>query len=154
MTRFSIPHSGPRSLPGTGTSRVTPQSAGDPRKVIDRAHLEQLGARFGQPFVVQLIDLFIAQGRERISAAQQAAAAGDARGVSAAAHALKSSAGNLGALALASRATEVEQTGTTEPPTASLGVLVADLETAFEEACAALQSVRSTSGGASGGSSR
>ena len=120
--------------------------------MIDRAHLEQLGARFGNTFVVQLIDLFISQGGERISAAQQAAAAGDSRGVSAAAHALKSSAGNLGALALASVAMEVERTGSAEQPTATLRVLVTDLETAFEEACAALRSVRSASGGASGGS--
>ena len=132
---------------------VRPQSTGDPGEVIDRAHLEQLGARFGGPFVVQLIDLFISQGRERISAAQQAAAAGNPRGVSSAAHSLKSSAGNLGALALASRAAEVERIGAAEQPTATLGVLVSGLETAFEEACAALQSVRSaSSGGASGGS--
>ena len=131
---------------------VKPESAGEPGNVIDRAHLEQLGARFGDPFVVQLIDLFISQGRERISAAHQAAAAGDARGVSAVAHALKSSAGNLGALTLASCATEVERTGAAEQETATLGILVTDLETAFEEACAALRSVRSASGRASGGS--
>jgi HPt (histidine-containing phosphotransfer) domain-containing protein len=131
---------------------VKPPSAGDPGDVIDRAHLEQLGARFGAPFVVQLIDLFISQGHERMSAAQQAAAAGDAKAVSAAAHALKSSAGNLGAVALASRAADVERTGNVEQPTAMLGALVSDLERAFEDACAALQSVRSASGGANGGS--
>jgi HPt (histidine-containing phosphotransfer) domain-containing protein len=129
---------------------VKSESAGEPGKVIDRAHLEQLGARFGHSFVVQLIDLFISQGRERISAAQQAAAAGDAMGVSAAAHALKSSAGNLGALALASRASEVERTGAAGQPPA-LSILVTDLKTAFDEACAALLSVRAASGGASGG---
>lgn len=111
---------------------------------VDRAHLEQLGSRFGAPFLVQLIDLFIAQGRERIVTAQQAAAAGDGKGVSAAAHALKSSAGNLGAAALGSRAAEVERAGAAEQRSAALVSLVADLDTEFENACAALRSVRSS----------
>jgi HPt (histidine-containing phosphotransfer) domain-containing protein len=119
---------------------------------IDRAHLEHLGSRFGAPFVIQLIDLFIVQGQERIAAARTAAAGGDGKGVSAAAHAIKSSAGNLGAMSLGTRAAEVERAAATEGASAALTALVSSLSTAFDEACAALRSVRSryadTAGGA------
>jgi HPt (histidine-containing phosphotransfer) domain-containing protein len=109
---------------------------------IDRPHLEQLGARFGAAFLIQLIDLFIAQGGERIAAAEAAAQVGDGKGVSAAAHALKSSAGNLGAPSLGSRAAEVEHAGATEVRVPTLTSLVAGLSSSFEEACTALRSVR------------
>lgn len=118
---------------------------------IDRQHLEQLGSRFGAAFLIQLIDLFITQGRERVAAARSAAALGDGKGVSSAAHALKSSAGNLGAKSLAARAAEIEQAGATESATAALSALVASLEAAFEEACAALGAVRDGYSGSGGG---
>jgi HPt (histidine-containing phosphotransfer) domain-containing protein len=111
-------------------------------EAIDRPHLEQLGARFGAAFLIQLIDLFIAQGGERIATAQAAARAGDGSAVSAAAHALKSSAGNLGARALGTRASEVEHAGVDEADAAALTALVGSLSQAFDEACAALRSVR------------
>ena len=109
---------------------------------IDRKHLDQIGARFGAPFVVQLIDLFIAQGRERIAAAEEAAAAGDAKAVAAMAHALKSSAGNLGALALGARAAEIERAASAGGTAASLAPMVGALSADFSGACAALAAVR------------
>ena len=109
---------------------------------LDRTHLEQLGTRFGGGFLIQLIDLFIVQGRERIAAAHAAAQAGDARGVSAAAHALKSSAGNLGAQSLGARAAAVERSGAAAQDAPALAALVDGLTASFEEACLALQSVR------------
>jgi HPt (histidine-containing phosphotransfer) domain-containing protein len=109
---------------------------------IDRPHLEQLGARFGAAFLVQLIDLFIVQGGERIAAAEAAAQAGDGRGVSAAAHALKSSAGNLGARSLSAQAADVERAGAEEGATPSLAALVSALGASFDEACTALRLVR------------
>jgi HPt (histidine-containing phosphotransfer) domain-containing protein len=118
---------------------------------IDRAHLEQLGSRFGGAFLVQLIDLFIVQGRERIEAAQTAASAGDGKAVAAAAHALKSSAGNLGAKSLGERAANVERAGSTEQTSAPLVALVAGLSAAFDEACAALLSIRAAQGNPRGG---
>ena len=117
---------------------------------IDRPHLEQLGARFGAAFLIQLIDVFLAQGRERVAAAQAAAHAGDGRAVSAAAHALKSSAGNLGAASLSSRAADVERAGVGENDVSALTSLVAGLEASFEEACSALQSVRAAYSGDAG----
>jgi HPt (histidine-containing phosphotransfer) domain-containing protein len=118
--------------------------------IIDRAHLDQLGTRFGAAFLVQLIDLFIEQGRERIVAAEGGAAAGDGKGVSAAAHALKSSAGNLGASSLGTRAADVERAALEHPAPAALTGLVEGLRAAFEEACMALRSVRAAQGDAGG----
>lgn len=118
---------------------------------IERAHLEQLGSRFGGAFVIQLIDLFITQGADRITAAEIAAKAGDGRGVSSAAHALKSSAGNLGARELNTRAADVERDCATQEDVAALATSVDLLRAAFEDACAALRSIR-TSFAESGGS--
>jgi len=115
---------------------------------IDRAHLEQLGSRFGAAFLVQLIDLFMEQGGERIVVAEAGAAAGDGKVVSAAAHALKSSAGNLGASSLGTRAAEVEHAALEHPAPATLTGLVEGLRAAFEEACTALRSVRAAQGDA------
>lgn len=114
---------------------------------IDRGHVDQLGARFGNAFVVQLIDLFIAQGGERIAAARAAAAAGDGRAVSALAHSLKSSAGNFGAHSLGALAARVERDGIGERAPDTLGALVADLNAAFEEACSVLRSIRNGAAG-------
>lgn len=110
---------------------------------IDRAHLDQLGSRFGAAFLIQLIDLFIVQGRERIAAAEHAATSGDGKGVSAAAHAIKSSAGNLGAMSLGERAADVERAGSVESGAPALTALVAGLSAAFDDACTVLRSVRS-----------
>jgi HPt (histidine-containing phosphotransfer) domain-containing protein len=109
---------------------------------IDRVHLEQLGSRFGAAFLIQLIDLFIVQGEERMAAARTAATAGNGKGVSAAAHAIKSSAGNLGATSLGARAADVERAAANESTSAALTALVAGLSVAFDDACEALRAVR------------
>lgn len=114
---------------------------------IDRAHVEQLGSRFGAAFLVQLIDLFIDQGRERIAAAEAAAAAGDGKTVSAAAHALKSSAGNLGATSLGVLAADIERAGLGERDAGTLTQRVAGLRAAFENASTALTSIRAAQAG-------
>lgn len=115
--------------------------------VVDHPHLDRLAARFGASFVVQLIDLFIAQGQERVIAAERAAAAGDVAGVTMAAHALRSSAGNLGAVALGDRAAGIEQGGTVA---AALPPLAAALREDFARAAAALTAVRTELAGRSG----
>lgn len=78
---------------------------------VDRAHLDQLGARFGAPFVGQLIDLFLEQAAGLVKAARAAVLMGDVSAVTAAAHALKSSAANVGARTLSALAAEVERQG-------------------------------------------
>lgn len=114
---------------------------------IDRRNVEQLGARFGNTLVAQLIDLFIVQGQERITAARAAAAAGDGRAVSAVAHSLKSSAGNLGANSLGALAAKIERDSPGERAPEALGALVTELSAAFEDACSVLRSIRDGAAG-------
>jgi len=109
---------------------------------IDRTHLERLAARFGAEFLVELIDLFVAQGKERLDAAEQGIATGDADAIVAAAHSLKSSAGNLGAAALGQRAAEIERRGRNGAAADVLAPMVATLRDAFTKACAVLEVMR------------
>ncbi|PYP65743.1 MAG: hypothetical protein DMD26_10000 [Gemmatimonadetes bacterium] len=109
---------------------------------IDRTHLERLAARFGAEFLVELIDLFVAQGKERLDAAEQGIATGDADAIVAAAHSLKSSAGNLGAAALGQRAAEIERRGRNGAAADVLAPMVGSLRDAFTKACAALEVMR------------
>jgi HPt (histidine-containing phosphotransfer) domain-containing protein len=109
---------------------------------IDRTHLERLASRFGAEFLVQLIDLFIAQGRERMTAAEQAINTGDATAIIAAAHALKSSAGNLGAAPLGQRAAEIERKGMAGATAETLAPMVGTLADAFANACIVLEKMR------------
>ena len=117
-------------------------SLGESVAPVDRTHLERLATRFGAHFVIQLIDIFIAQGRERLTAAERGLAEGDVTAVVAAAHALKSSAGNLGAKALGELAAEIERRGTAGAAVPVLAPLVATLSSAFTKACDALEALR------------
>ena len=109
---------------------------------VDRVHLERLATRFGAHFLIQLIDLFIAQGRDRLAAAEAAVASGDVSAIITAAHALKSSAGNLGAASLGQCAAELERRGNNGASAETLAPMVAALTDAFAAACAALQATR------------
>jgi len=117
-------------------------SLGESVAPVDRVHLERLATRFGAHFVIQLIDIFIAQGRERLTAAERGIAEGDVTAVVAAAHALKSSAGNLGAKPLGECAAEIERRGTAGAAVSVLAPLVATLSSAFTKACDALETLR------------
>lgn len=117
-------------------------SLGDSVAPVDRGHLERLATRFGAHFVIELIDIFIAQGRDRLTAAERGIADGDVPAVVAAAHALKSSAGNLGAKPLGECAAEIERRGTAGAAVAALAPLVAALGSAFAKVCDALETLR------------
>ena len=109
---------------------------------VDRKHLDRLGSRFGQAFVVEMIDLFITQGEDRLVAARGALTAGDAEGIASAAHSLKSSAGNLGATSLSALAAEAERLGRSGAPAADLAPHVQAIAEELERVTAALRSVR------------
>lgn len=113
-----------------------------PADPIERTHLDRLATRFGSHFLIQLIDLFIAQGKDRMIAAQRAASEGDAGAIVMAAHALKSSAGNLGAGTLGQIASEIERRGNAGASAETLAPLVARLGDAFTAACEALEAHR------------
>ena len=112
---------------------------------VDRTHLERLATRFGSHFLLELIDLFIAQGRDRIATAQQGVAAGDIKAIIAAAHALKSSAGNLGAGQLGKCAGEIERRGSSGAALDSLAPMVVPLADEFAAACVVLEATRAES---------
>jgi HPt (histidine-containing phosphotransfer) domain-containing protein len=76
--------------------------------VTDGVAIERLQRLGGAELVRGMLELFLAQAPERIRALEAAAAAGDASQVEKAAHSLKSSAGNLGALRLQNAAALLE----------------------------------------------
>jgi len=109
---------------------------------IDRAHLDRLATRFGAHFLIQLIDLFIAQGKDRIALAERGAGERDGAAILSAAHAFKSSAGNLGAGPLGSIASDIERRGHGGASAEVLAPLVGKLSDAFSATCEALTSHR------------
>jgi HPt (histidine-containing phosphotransfer) domain-containing protein len=109
---------------------------------VDRAHLERLATRFGSHFLLEIIDLFITQGRDRIATAEHGVAAGDVKPIIDAAHALKSSAGNLGAGPLGKCAAEIERRGAAGASVDTLAPMVPALVDAFAAACAVLETTR------------
>lgn len=109
---------------------------------VDRAHLERLATRFGSHFLLEIIDLFITQGRERIAMAEEGIGVGDRTAIIAAAHSLKSSAGNLGAGPLGNCAAEIERRGSAGASIESLAPLVAPLAAEFTAVCVLLETTR------------
>ncbi|HEY2376552.1 MAG TPA: Hpt domain-containing protein [Gemmatimonadaceae bacterium] len=109
---------------------------------VDRTHLERLATRFGSHFLLQIIDLFIVQGRDRIAAAEEGIASGNAAAIIAAAHALKSSAGNLGAGPLGKCADAIERRGSAGASVDVLAPMVPSLQDAFVAACTVLEAAR------------
>lgn len=77
------------------------------------ARLQKLG---GAKLIAQMIDLFLDNAPQRINAARAAERTGDLNGVARAAHSLKSSAGYLGAAAVAELAARIEREASAENP--------------------------------------
>jgi HPt (histidine-containing phosphotransfer) domain-containing protein len=76
--------------------------------VVDRATLERLTATMGGPFVVELIDTFVEDGRELIATMRRTLAETDLDAFRRAAHSLKSTGETVGAGGLAALARELE----------------------------------------------
>ena len=112
--------------------------------ILDPSAVERLSRIGGNRLVHAMVGSFLENGAARIQSARDAAAAGDAQGVSDAAHALKSSAGNLGATTLQLTAQKVERES--KEPGAQLQVLTEELAAAFEEAGAAARKARDAAG--------
>jgi HPt (histidine-containing phosphotransfer) domain-containing protein len=90
----------------------------DSESPINRDLLDGYARRWGAEFVVQMIDLFVNESPARVAAAEQGLADGDSVAIGAAAHGLKSSAGNLGAIALMNQMVALEQAARAEPAAA------------------------------------
>lgn len=103
--------------------------------VLDGVALDRLRRIGGADLVRRMVELYLAAGPGRVSSVRDGAAAGDTRAVERAAHAMKSSAGNLGAIRLQKMAEALEAAaaaGTIDPG------LVERLGPAFDESAAAL----------------
>src|SRR4030065_2840037 len=75
---------------------------------IHLATLQTLEATTDRAFVRELIEAFLEDGREQIAAMRKSLASGDAVTFQRAAHSLKSSSANLGALELSAQAKALE----------------------------------------------
>lgn len=93
--------------------------------MLDPKAIERLHRIGGDNLVRSMMTSFIENAAARMAAARAGAQSGDARAVSDAAHALKSSAGNVGATSLQMVAQKVEREALEEG--ASLDALVAEL---------------------------
>ena len=104
----------------------------DEPNTLDPAALERLRKLGGDKFAGQMIDLFLSYGGKKVAEARAAREAGNLAGVAEAAHALKSSAGNVGAEQVRKLAAQAEQSA----KNAQSDVVAADvaaLERAFAE---------------------
>ena len=100
-----------RAAPVAGTEPVEPVPALDGPPVVDPSVLGTLAERLGPrapAFLASLLATWETETATRLAALGEAVEAGDAEGVSRAAHALKGSSGSMGALRLAAVCAEVE----------------------------------------------
>jgi HPt (histidine-containing phosphotransfer) domain-containing protein len=91
------------------------------------AKLRQLG---GEKFVGDMIGLFFQYAPQRLAAARAGAQAGDLEAIEKAAHALKSSAGQIGARRVQDLATQIEKLAVDKQPDA-IRLLLPQLEEAI-----------------------
>lgn len=98
---------------------------------LDALAIERLRKLGGDKFALDMIELFFSYGGKKVAETRQAHLAGDLPGVANAAHPLKSSAGNVGALQVQKLAATIEQAAK-----AGDGARLSELIGAFEQAYA------------------
>lgn len=104
--------------------------------VIDRQIYAELQETAGAEFVAELVQAFLEDAPVQLRELARAAEAGDAQALRRAAHTLKSNGNTFGATAFADLARAIEQGAT--PGAEALAVQLLALETAYDEAAAAL----------------
>src|SRR5712671_2528529 len=102
-------------------------------KPFDPAAIERLFKLGGQKFTLEMIDLFGSYGGKKLAEARQAQQTGNLKALADAAHPLKSSAGNVGAVRVQELAAQVESSAR-EPNAGLAGAQLDELERAFAEA--------------------
>jgi HPt (histidine-containing phosphotransfer) domain-containing protein len=80
----------------------------DAANALDSAALERLRKLGGDKFAGDMIGLFLSYGGQKVAETEAARQAGNLAGVASAAHALKSSAGNVGAVQVQQLAAQAE----------------------------------------------
>lgn len=93
--------------PIAGAAASTPRPASD--VVLDRAMFDRLAAEIGADLVPRIVALFLAESDESLRRIDAAAQAGDRATIARGAHALKSSAANLGLVEISALARQIEQ---------------------------------------------
>jgi len=101
--------------------------------LFNPAAIERLLKLGGQKFALEMIDLFGSYGDKILGEARTACAAGNLTALANAAHPLRSSAGNLGAVRLQDLATQVEASARAQNA-AQAGKEFLEMECAFAEA--------------------
>jgi HPt (histidine-containing phosphotransfer) domain-containing protein len=105
----------------------------EPAAAMDRSAVTRLAATMGGPFVAELIDTFLEDGRVLVATLRRGLAGADVDVVRRAAHSLKSNAETLGATGLAALARELEataRTGRLDGAGTRLDALAGEYETA------------------------
>src|SRR5262249_30952815 len=127
--------------PGPPSRTPAPEREADPE--MDLVVLRELRslATEGWLDLDELVRVFETDARGYLAGIREAAAAGDAAGLRQAAHSLKGAAANMGALALAETALQLEQRGS-EGSTDGWEPLAAEAEARFQHAHAYLASGR------------
>lgn len=105
---------------------------------INPAAIERLLKLGGQKFTLEMIDLFGSYGAKKLAEARQAQLAGNLAALAEAAHPLKSSAGNVGAVRVQELAAQVESSAR-ESKAEPAGAQLDELERAFAEAVSLLE---------------
>jgi len=125
----------PATLPG---GNVRPAQAGS---VLDTAALDrirQLQRGGGEALLRKVIGLYLADSQSLLDKIRLAASTSDARGMQMAAHTLKSSSANVGAMGLAERCRELEAAAR-NGSIAGAGEIVHGIESEHRNVCAALE---------------
>ena len=107
--------------------------------VLDHAVLAELRESVGDDdeFIADLVETYVRESRDHLSAIEEAAAAGDAVAIVRPAHTLKSSSAALGAMRLAQVAREIEFAGR-EGTTGGLNERVTRAKQTWDETFAAM----------------
>ncbi len=100
---------------------------------FDPAAIERLFKLGGQKFTLEMIDLFGSYGGKKVAEARTAQQSGNLKALAEAAHPLKSSAGNVGAVRVQALAAQVEASAR-EQKAELAGAQLDELERAFAEA--------------------
>jgi PAS domain S-box-containing protein len=136
LARWMSPGPDDRSSePSPNVNGATATSGNGGSATVDLSVLEALRSEFdragNEALVQELVELFVAQAPERLSALQEAIARDDAGATKAAAHALKGGSASLGAVRMSALCAELEQLAAEANLESAAGPLE-ELEEAFE----------------------
>jgi HPt (histidine-containing phosphotransfer) domain-containing protein len=109
--------------------------------IIDPAATERLCRLGGEKFAVEMMDLFASYGAKKIGAARAAHTSGNLAALAEAAHPIKSSAGNVGAIRVQELATQLESAARAQDAGLA-GTQMDELERAFAEAVTFLETAK------------